>query len=118
MGQLRSKGRKLGPPMRGKLRPAPKVADSFYHSPAWRLLCEEIKQERWPHLLATQGHCCEDHECKVRHGRKTRIFFDHIKERRDFPELELVKSNIMGRCGSSHSRKTAAERAKRHGVGG
>ena len=54
----------------------------------------------------------------MRHSRKTRIFFDHIKERRDFPELELVKSNIMGRCGSSHSRKTAAERAKRYGVGG
>jgi len=42
-----------------------------------------------------------------------RIFFDHVLERKDRPDLALVKSNIMGRCGSSHSRKTAIERARR-----
>ncbi|XUM25062.1 HNH endonuclease (plasmid) [Bradyrhizobium oligotrophicum S58] len=113
---LRSIGRKLAPSSRAKLKPAPKMAESFYLSPEWRMLCEEIKRERWPHLLATQGHCCEDQSCNARHSRNTRIFFDHLIERRDRPDLALVKSNIMGRCGSSHSKKTAIERARRmHG---
>lgn len=110
---LRSMGRKLGPPTRAKLKLKPKAAESFYLSPEWRLLCEEIKRERWPHLLATRGHCCEDPGCRAPHTPETRIFFDHVLERKDGPILALVKSNILGRCGSSHSRKTAAARARR-----
>ena len=52
-------------------------------------------------------------QCKARHSRDMRIFFDHVLERKDRPDLALVKSNIVGRCGSSHSRKTAIERARR-----
>ena len=110
---LRSIGRKLAPSSRRKVQPAPKIADSFYLSPEWRMLCEELKRERWPLLFATQGHACEDPDCKAHHTRKTRIFFDHVIERKDRPDLALVKSNVKGRCGSSHSRKTAAERARR-----
>jgi hypothetical protein len=51
------------------------------------------------------------------HGKHIRIFFDHVKERRDFPQLALVKANIMGRCGSSHTRKTAQARAARYHTG-
>lgn len=110
---LRALGRKLGPSTRAKLKPAPKVVESFYQSAEWRALCEELKRERWPRLLATRGHVCEDPECRARHTRETRIFFDHVLERRDRPDLALVKSNILGRCGASHSRKTAVERARR-----
>jgi 5-methylcytosine-specific restriction protein A len=114
--RLRCIGRKLQPSSRFKVRLPDKQADSFYCSPAWRALCDEIKQERWPHLKATQGHYCEDPACTARHSIATRTFFDHVKERRDRPDLALVKSNIMGRCGASHSAKTAQVRARRHGV--
>jgi 5-methylcytosine-specific restriction protein A len=113
-GKLRVLGQKLASSTRAKLSLPTKQVEGFYSSPAWRLLCEEIKRERWPLLLQRQGHCCEDLDCKARHSPTTRIFFDHLKERRDHPDLALVKSNIMGRCGSSHSRKTAAERARRY----
>lgn len=95
-----------------------KQVDPFYLSPEWRQLVAEIKRERWPRLMATQGHCCEDPECRAQHTSQTRIFFDHVLERRDRPDLELVKSNIMGRCGSSHTTKTLRERARRLSGGG
>jgi len=116
-GRLRVLGQKLASSTRHRLSLPGKKVDGFYTSPAWRLLCDEIKRERWPMLLQRQGHCCEDIDCRARHTPTTRIFFDHIKERRDRPDLELVKSNIMGRCGSSHSKKTAIERAKRYQQG-
>lgn len=111
---LRSIGRKITPSGRSRLNPSAKQADGFYSSPAWQILCEEIKRERWPYLRQQRGHCCEDPDCRAQHTPATRIYFDHILERRDRPDLELVKSNIIGRCGSSHSKKTAAERAKRY----
>jgi hypothetical protein len=99
-----------------RLKPAPKVVDAFYHSAAWVALCAAIKRERWPRLLALQGHCCEDPECRAEHSAMTRIFFDHVLERRDRPDLELDRANIMGRCGASHSLKTARARAQRLGT--
>jgi hypothetical protein len=95
------------------MRPAEKRADPFYLSPEWRVLCAEIKRERWPGLLATKGHCCEDPECDAMHSRNARIFFHHIRERRDAPHLQLVKANIQCLCGSAHSRVTATNRTKR-----
>lgn len=95
----------------------PKLVDPFYHSPEWRALCGEIRGERWPRLMEKRGHCCEDPECQAVHTASTRIFFDHVIERRDRPELQLMKSNIIGRCGSSHTRKTAEERRQRAGGG-
>jgi 5-methylcytosine-specific restriction enzyme A len=112
--KLRTIGQKLQPTSAIKIKPSDKQVDPFYSSPEWRMLCEEIKAERWPRLRASEGHCCEDLACRAAHTMATRIFFDHIKERRDFPELALIKSNIMGRCGSSHSRKTAEARRRRY----
>jgi 5-methylcytosine-specific restriction endonuclease McrA len=83
-------------------KPAPKKADDFYLSPAWRALMNEIIKER--------GRKCE--EC----GRTgTRIFGDHIIEIKDGGAL-LDKRNVKCLCGSCHSIKTAAERAKRMAV--
>ena len=96
----------------------PKLVDPFYHSAAWRALCAEIRSERWPNLLKRKGHCCEDGECTAKHSPQTRIFFDHVIERRDRPDLQLVKANVIGRCGSSHTRKTLEERRLRMARGG
>lgn len=80
-------------------RPAPKKADPFYLSPEWRKLMGEI--------IAERGRRCE--EC----GRTgTRIFGDHIIELQD-GGAPLDKANVMCRCGSCHTRKTAASRARR-----
>lgn len=111
--RLVARGAKLRPSTRFKMRLPQKQVDPFYTSPEWRALVDDIKQERWPQLLATRGHCCEDPDCTARHTSGGRIFFDHLLERRDRPDLALVKANILGRCGASHSKKTAAARAKR-----
>lgn len=82
-----------------------KQADSFYLSPAWRRLMAEIIRER--------GRICEDPHCNGRtHRPGMRVFGDHIVELKD-GGAPLDKSNILLRCGASHTRKTAAVRAKR-----
>jgi 5-methylcytosine-specific restriction protein A len=82
-----------------------KKAEPFYLSPEWRALMK--------HLIQVRGRRCEDagHDpSKPRIG--IRIFGDHIVERKD-GGAELDPRNIMLRCGSCHTRKTAAERGKR-----
>lgn len=112
--RLRTLAHKLHGTQHSKVRQPPKVAEPFYSSYAWRTLVEQIKQSRWPRLLAMYGHCCEDRECTAVHSRWKRIFFDHIIERKDNPNLALDASNIIGRCGSSHTKKTAQSRANRY----
>lgn len=109
-GVLRSIGQKLGPPRSAKMKPAPKRADSFYLSPEWRSLMDSIVVERFGSRERVR---CEDPECKTPHRRGIRIFGDHIKELKD-GGAPLDKRNVLCRCGSCHSRKTAAERLKRH----
>ncbi len=71
-------------------------------------------------IIKERGRRCEDpkhDQAKPRTG--IRIFGDHIKERRDAPHLALVKSNVLLRCGSCHTRKTAEVRRQRYqGEGG
>ncbi|NGO50446.1 HNH endonuclease [Allomesorhizobium camelthorni] len=77
----------------------PKTAEPFYLSPEWRKLMAEV--------IAERGRRCED--C----GRtNTRIFGDHIVEVKDGGAL-LDKRNVKCLCGSCHTKKTAAARAKR-----
>lgn len=118
MALLKTKRSKLKPSQRFKVKLPEKRVDPFYQSPAWLALCEMLKATRWPHLMATRGHCCEDPDCTAKHKPGGRIYFDHIEERKDAPHLALEPSNIMGRCGASHSRKSAKARAERYGVGG
>jgi hypothetical protein len=81
------------------VKPEPKKADPFYLSPEWRKLMDELYAER--------GRRCED--C----GRTgCRIFGDHIAELKD-GGAPLDKGNIKLRCGSCHTKKTAATRAAR-----
>jgi len=85
--------------------PPAKEADPFYLSPAWRALVAR--------LIAQRGRRCEDPDCrKPDRGAGGRIFGDHIKELRD-GGAPLDERNVLLRCGSCHSRKTAAERARR-----
>lgn len=108
--KLRCLGSKLQPGVRIKVALPAKKADSFYLSPEWRALMDGIVRLR--------GRRCADpmHDpAKTRTCR--RVFGDHIRELKD-GGAPLDPSNIMLRCGSCHTRKTAAERARRYGVGG
>lgn len=80
-------------------RPAPKVADGFYLTPAWRAAREEA-------VALGLNRCAK---C----GRTgCRLFVDHIVELQD-GGAPFDQSNLEAICGSCHSAKTAAERAKR-----
>lgn len=93
-----------------KLRAPAKVAAPFYHSREWRELIERIAAQR--------GRRCEDpaHDpSRPRDG--IRVFGDHIRELAD-GGAPLDPRNILLRCGSCHSKKTAATRAARYQVAG
>jgi 5-methylcytosine-specific restriction enzyme A len=85
-------------------KPPPKTAAPFYLSPEWRALMTEI--------IAERGRRCEDKLCTKPHRTGIRVFGDHIVELKD-GGAPLDKANIRLVCGSCHTRKTAAERAKR-----
>jgi 5-methylcytosine-specific restriction protein A len=92
-----------------------KQTDPFYLSPEWRDLCQLLKDTRWPLLIVKQGHCCEDPHCRAQHRLGQRIYFDHVVELKD-GGAPLDPDNVMGRCGSSHTRKTLRHRALRLGA--
>jgi 5-methylcytosine-specific restriction protein A len=82
-----------------RVLPPPKRAEPFYTSPEWRELMAAI--------IKARGRRCE--EC----GRTNcRIFGDHMVELKDGGQ-PLDKTNVMLRCGSCHSAKTARVRAER-----
>lgn len=64
-------------------------------------------------VLRRADYQCEDPQHDPRRPRTGKLHADHIKERRDFPELALSISNGMARCPACHTRKTLRERAKR-----
>lgn len=82
----------------------PKTTDKFYLTPEWRGLMDEI--------IAERGRVCEDPECARPHPPVGRVFGDHIVELQD-GGAALDRRNVLLRCGSAHTRKTAAARAKR-----
>ena len=84
--------------------PPPKTAEVHYGS---------AEHKAWAAaVLKRDGGLCQDPLHKgPREG--LRCVADHIKERRDHPELQLVVSNGITRCWPCHTRKTYAERAKR-----
>ena len=77
---------------------APKVAEAFYQSAAWRSLVARVKRER--------GSWCQ------RCGSRRRVIADHIVERRD-GGADLDPNNIEMLCFDHHAAKTAAARARR-----
>ena len=104
-GALRSKGRKLDPSQRAKIKSPEKVADPFYRSPEWRQMLA--------YIIKARGRRCEDAEHDPSTPRiGVRIYGDHVRELRD-GGAPLDPSNIMLRCASCHTRKTAAARRER-----
>lgn len=94
-------------------------------TPATRMITQRLKEtlpfyrtREWVQLvakiIAKRGRRCEGEECSRinRSLRGERIFADHIVEVQDGGAL-LDEVNIELLCGSCHSRKTLAERAKR-----
>lgn len=88
------------------VRPEAKRADAELHTSAhrqWRAI-----------VLKRAGYRCEHVEagrrCDVRHP--ARLFADHIVERRDGGNL-TDPANGQCLCGSHHTAKTAAQRARR-----
>lgn len=62
-------------------------------------------------VLARAGGYCEAPGC----GQRAR-YADHIKERRDFPELALSIDNGQALCPRHHALKTYQARGKRMGL--
>jgi 5-methylcytosine-specific restriction protein A len=86
------------------VKPPPKTADPFYLSPEWRALMGAI--------IAERGRRCQDPHHQGLHQRGTRVFGDHVVELKD-GGAPLDPTNVLLRCGSCHTRKTAATRAAR-----
>jgi 5-methylcytosine-specific restriction protein A len=83
--------------------PRPKQADALYLTAEWRALMRR--------LIAVRGRRCE--AC----GRvDCRIFGDHVRELKD-GGAPLDEANVMLLCGSCHTRKTVAARARRMAAG-
>ncbi len=81
------------------VKPPAKKADAFYLSSEWRALMAR--------LIKARGRRCE--QC----GRTgTRIYGDHVIELQD-GGAPLDDDNVMLLCGSCHTEKTTAVRAKR-----
>lgn len=99
MGKLR-----CAEPRVGGLKPrvglAPKQAEPFYQSTAWRELVRSIRRKR--------GNRCQRPGC----SSTDRIIADHIVERRD-GGAELEERNIELLCFTHHEQKTAAARRTR-----
>jgi 5-methylcytosine-specific restriction protein A len=109
MATLLSRGQKLKPSTRIKVRLPEKKAEPFYLTPEWRALMDSIIVERFGSRAKAR---CEDPQCRQPHRLGIRIFGDHVVERKDGGAL-LDRRNILCRCGSCHTRKTSEARAAR-----
>jgi 5-methylcytosine-specific restriction endonuclease McrA len=91
-----------------RVTPPAKVVDRFYTSAEWRQLVAQIIRQR--------GRRCE--ECgrtSTPGGRVLRVFGDHLIELQD-GGAPLDPNNVRLKCGSCHTKKTLAERARRLGA--
>ena len=106
---MRTLRTRLGPPKRTILKLPEKRADPFYLSPEWRALMASIIRQR--------GRICEDPDHDPASPRSgIRLFGDHVIEIKD-GGARLDPRNVMLRCGTCHSRKTAKARAARYHEG-
>lgn len=104
MARLRELAPRVGTLDTRTARPVVKTADPFYLSREWRRLMSV--------LVATRGRRCQDPACLSPQRTGIRVFGDHVVELAD-GGAPLDPSNILLRCGSCHTRKTAAARAAR-----
>jgi 5-methylcytosine-specific restriction protein A len=105
MAKLKMLGPRIPTADTRRVKPPPKTAEAWYLTPEHRAWAAEV--------IRRSGNRCQDQTCKARHWPGQRLFADHIKERRDRPDLALDVTNGQALCGSAHTRKTIEERAKR-----
>lgn len=87
-----------------RIKPPAKQTNPYYLSPEHR---------QWRQvIIARSGGFCQDLHCPTPQRRPSRLFADHIVELRD-GGAPTDPANGIALCGACHSRKTAAERAKR-----
>lgn len=87
-----------------RVKPPLKQTDPYYGS---------AEHKAWAAaVIKRDGGICQDPLHKG-HREGLRCVADHIRERRDRPDLQLDVANGITRCWPCHTRKTAAERAKR-----
>lgn len=85
-------------------RVAPKVAAPIYSTPEY---------ERWRAAVIKRANGrCQDAHCRKVDRRASRLFADHVVELKD-GGAPFDVNNGLARCGSCHTRKTAAARAAR-----
>jgi 5-methylcytosine-specific restriction endonuclease McrA len=77
-----------------------KVVDPFYSSNAWRNLAKAARKR--------DGHRCR--QCGVSVLAKGTSQVDHIKARREYPELALVLWNVRTLCTGCHNARHQHER--------
>lgn len=99
MGRLKALGSRLSS-MPAKVKAAPKVAEGFYSSAAWRGLVADRKRDLDYHLARQRAKPGE------------RMILDHKVERKD-GGADLDPSNTEWLTFSEHQAKTAKARAAR-----
>ena len=99
MGRLKALGSRVGS-MTAKVRAAPKQAEGFYSSSAWRELVRDRRRDP-DYQLARQ---------RAKPGE--RLILDHIVERKD-GGADLDPANTEWLTFSEHQAKTAKARAAR-----
>jgi 5-methylcytosine-specific restriction enzyme A len=81
--------------------------DKFYASAAWRKL-RAAKLRDSP--------LCECDDCKSSGAVTAADTVDHIKPRREFPELEYETTNLRAMSAAHHNRRTARDRMRKRGA--
>jgi 5-methylcytosine-specific restriction protein A len=98
MGRLTTLAPRLTALDTRRVKPSPKTVEPFYTLPEYRVWRSGVVQR-------AQGRC---QDC----GRGGRLFADHVVEVKDGgAPFDLANGRAL--CGSCHTRKTAAERARR-----
>jgi 5-methylcytosine-specific restriction enzyme A len=96
-------------------RPAPKQVDPHYNDPrhgAWRAIVVQRAGGRCEDIDGRTGQRCEASEVTGH-----RMFADHVHELTDGGD-RFDPMNGRCLCGSHHTKKTNAERARRHAESG
>ena len=88
-----------------------KRVDPFYVSSEWR----NLRDKR----LRLDGYRCQDcgELCLGRKRNKPSPHVDHIKTRKERPDLQLNMDNLRTLCGPCHSKRTRADQLDRPEIG-
>ena len=97
-------------------RPLVRAADTSIAKSAPKvvaLIYQTAEYDRWREaVIARAGGRCQDRRCEFPDRRGMRLFADHVVELKDGgAPFDVMNGRAL--CGSCHTRKTAAARARR-----